>query len=209
MIPENLIRVLSVDDHHIFREGLANIIRQQPDMKLVAQASNGPDGIQQFREHLPDVTIMDLRLPDLSGIDALIAIRNEFPNARIIMLTTFDGDAEVQRAMKAGASGYFLKSGPPEELMEAIRKVQAGNKRLQPELASQMVECLDQETLSERETEVLKQVAAGRRNLEISKRLFISEDTVKAHLRHIIEKLGARDRTHAVAIAERRGIIRF
>jgi DNA-binding NarL/FixJ family response regulator len=152
---------------------------------------------------------MDLRLPGQSGIDAMMAIRADFTNARIIILTTFDGDVEVQRALEAGACGYFLKSMPPNELVEAIRQVHAGNKRVQTELAAQLAEHMGEEGLTARETQVLEQMVAGHRNREIGKRLFISEETVKVHLKHIMEKLAARDRTHAVAIADRRGIVRF
>ena len=208
MSPQN-IKILSVDDHQVLREGIATIINNQPDMQLVAQASSGPEAIRQYREHRPDITLMDVRMPGQSGIDALMAIRAEFPNARIIMFTTFDGDVEVQRALEAGACGYVLKSMPPNELIAAIRQVHAGSKRVQAELAAQLAEHMGEEGLTARETEVLKQVVAGNRNREIGEHLFISEETVKVHLKHIMEKLGARDRTHAVAIAERRGIIRF
>ena len=203
------IRIFSIDDHPLMREGIAAIIRNEPDMLLVAEASNGHEAIQGFREHRPDITLMDLRLPGLSGIDAMIAIRSEFPDARIVILTTFDGDVEVQRALRAGACGYLLKSTPPNELVEAIRQVYAGNKRVQPELAMQVAEHMGEDGLSAREIEVLEQVVAGQRNREIGKRLFISEETVKIHLKHIMEKLGAKDRTHAAAIANRRGIVRF
>jgi DNA-binding NarL/FixJ family response regulator len=203
------IRVLSVDDHHLLQQGIAAVITSEPDMQLVAQASSGPEAILLFREHLPDITLMDLRLPGLSGIDAMIAIRAEFPKARIVMLTTFDGDAEVQRALRAGASGYFLKSAPPRDLVAAIRHVHAGNKRIQPEVLAQIAEHMGEEDLTAREIEVLKLVVGGRRNREIGTELYISEETVKVHLKHIMEKLGARDRTHAVALAERRGIIRI
>jgi len=209
MSPDNLIRILSVDDHHLLREGIATVINDQPDMRVISQASSGPEAIQQFREHRPDITLMDLRLPGMSGIDALIAIRAEFPDARVVVLTTFGGDVEVQRALQAGACGYFLKSAPPNELVEAIRQIHAGKKRVQTDLAAQLAEHMGEDALSAREIEVLEQVVAGRRNREIGEKLFISEETVKVHLKHIMEKLGARDRTHAVAIAERRGIIRL
>jgi DNA-binding NarL/FixJ family response regulator len=209
MNPDKIIGIMTVDDHHLIREGIATIINNQPDMRQVSQASNGTEAIRQYREHRPDITLMDVRMPGLSGIDALMAIRAEFADARIVMLTTFDGDVEVQRALRAGACGYFLKSTPPNELVEAIRQVHAGNKRVQPELATQVAEHMGEDGLSAREIEVLEQVVAGRRNREIGERLFISEETVKIHLKHIMEKLGAKDRTHAAAIANRRGIVRF
>ncbi len=203
------IRVLSVDDHPLLRQGIAAIINSQPDMLLVAEASSGSEGIQKFRAHQPDVTLMDLRLPDMSGIDTVIAIRTEFSDARIIMLTTFEGDVEVQRALEAGARGYMLKSMPPKELVEVIRQVHAGKKRVPAELAAQLAEHLSDEALTEREVDVLRHVAGGNRNRDIAERLFISEETVKVHVKHIMEKLGASDRTQAVAIAVRRGIIQL
>jgi len=201
------IRILTVDDHPLMRGGIAAMIRTQPDMLLVAEAASGSDGVTRFREHQPDIALMDLLLPDMSGIDALIAIRSEFHHARVIMLTTFDGDAEIQRALAAGAQGYLLKSMPPAELVKGIREVHAGRKRIPPEIAAQIAEHLSDEPLSAREIEVLQAVAAGNRNRDIADRLFISEETVKVHVRHIMEKLGARDRTAAVAIGVRRGIL--
>jgi DNA-binding NarL/FixJ family response regulator len=201
------IRVLSVDDHPLLREGLAAVINNQPDMVLIAQACNALEAIQQFRKHLPDVTLMDLRLPDKSGIDAMIAVRAEFPEARVIMLTTFEGDVEIQRALEAGARGYLLKSMPPKELVEVIRQVHAGKKRIPPQLAAQLAEHLSDEDLTPREIEVLGQIAGGNRNRDIAEKLFITEETVKVHIKHIMEKLGASDRTQAVAIGVRRGII--
>ena len=178
-------------------------------MLLVAQASSGMEAIQKFREHEPDVTLMDLRLPDLSGIDAMIAIRTEFSEARIIMLTTFEGDVEIQRALEAGARGYLLKNMPPRDLVEVIRQVHAGKKRVPPEVAAQLAEHLSDESLTPREIDVLQHVAGGNRNRDIAERLFISEETVKVHIKHIMDKLGASDRTQAIAIAVRRGIIQL
>jgi DNA-binding NarL/FixJ family response regulator len=185
------------------------VIKDQADMTLVAEAANAHDAIQLFRELCPDVTLMDLRLPDMSGIDALIAIRAEFPEARIIMLTTFDGDVEVKRALQAGARGYMLKSMPPKELVDAIRQVNAGRRRIPAQVAGFLAEHMGEESLSDREVEVLKHVADGNGNREIGQRLSISEETVKIHLRHIMEKLGASDRTQAVTIAVRRGIMQL
>ena len=203
------IRVFSVDDHPLLIEGIAAIINSQPDMKMVAQAACGSDAIRKFREHLPDVTLMDLRLPDMSGIDAMIAIRNEFPEARIVMLTTFEGDVEIQRALGAGARGYLLKSMPPRELVGVIRQVHAGKKRIPSEVAVRLAEHLGEEDLTPREMDVLRHAANGNRNRDIAEKLFISEETVKVHIKHIMEKLGASDRTQAVAVALRRGIIQL
>jgi DNA-binding NarL/FixJ family response regulator len=201
------IRVLCVDDHPLLQQGLAAAIRDEPDMLLVAQAATGQEAIRKYRENIPDVTLLDLRLPDMSGIDAMIAIRSEFPEARIVILTTFAGDAEIQRALAAGARGYVLKSTPPKDLMDIIRQVNTGKKRIPSEIAAYLAEHYSDDDLTGREIEVLTLIADGRRNREIAERLFISEETVKVHVKHIMEKLDAADRTQAVAIAVRRGII--
>ena len=203
------IRVLSVDDHPLLREGIAAVINNQPDMSLVALATSGTEAIQRYREHRPDVTLMDLRLPDVSGIDAMIAIRAEFPDARVMMLTSFDGDVEIERALRAGARGYVLKSLPPRELAEAIRDVHAGRKRIPADVAAHLAEHMGEEGLTQRERDVLTRVAGGLRNRDIGEELAITEETVKVHMRNILGKLSARDRTEAVTIALRRGIIQL
>ncbi|MGO9516927.1 MAG: response regulator [Candidatus Korobacteraceae bacterium] len=207
MNDQTRIRVLSVDDHPLLREGIATLINNQPDMCIVGEASSGREALERFRELHPDITLMDVRLPDMSGIDAMIAIRKEFPEARVIMLTTSEGDVEVQRALEGGARGYMLKSMPPKDLVEAIRQVHAGKKRIPPSIAAHLAEHYSDESLTAREIEVLQQIAGGNRNRDIGERLFISEETVKVHIKHIMDKLGASDRTQAVAIAVRRGII--
>jgi DNA-binding NarL/FixJ family response regulator len=189
------------------REGIEAVIGHESDMVLAGEACDGQEAIRRFREIQPDITLMDMRLPDMNGIDAMITIRTEAPAARIIMLTTFEGDAEIQRALEAGAQGYMLKSMPRKQLVEMIRRVHAGKKLIPPQVAAHVAEHLGEEPLSKREIEVLEKVAGGNRNIDIAVRLFISEETVKGHLKHIMEKLGARDRTEAVAIAVRRGII--
>jgi len=205
----NCIRVLSIDDHPLVREGVGTIVNGQADMSLVGTASNGKEGIEAFRALSPDVTLMDLRLPDLSGLDVMIAIRSDFPDARVIVLTTFEGDVDVQRALKAGARGYLLKSMPSRQMVDTIRQVHAGKKCVPPEIAADIAEHLGDEVLSRRELEILQEVAAGHRNRDIAARLFIAEETVKVHVKHIRDKLGASDRTQAVTIAARRGFIRL
>jgi DNA-binding NarL/FixJ family response regulator len=203
------IRILTVDDHPLLQEGISKVILKQPDMMLAATASNGHDAIQYFRKCVPDVTLMDLRLPDMSGIDAMLAIRSEFPNARVIMLTTFEGDAEIQRALAAGARAYLLKTMPSKELVDVIRQVHAGKKRIPNEIAARLAEHYSDDALTNREIEVLAQIASGNRNRDIADKLFITEETVKVHVHRIMQKLGASDRTQAVAIGVRRGIIQL
>jgi DNA-binding NarL/FixJ family response regulator len=203
------IRVLSIDDHPLVREGLAALIDDQPDMRIVGQGSTGHEAIRLFRDLQPDVTLMDVRLPDISGIDAMITIRSKFPEARVIMVTSSEGDVEMQRALEGGARGYMLKSMPPQELLEAIRKVYTGKKAIPAEIATHLANHMSDEALTSREVEILQQVAEGNRNRDIAERFFISEGTVKVHIKHIMEKLGANDRTQAITIAVRRGIIRL
>src|ERR1700689_2191457 len=201
------IRILTVDDHPLLREGIAALVNAESDMKLVAEASNGQEAIEQFRLHRPDVTLMDLQMPALNGIEAIIGIRSEFPEARIIVLTTYAGDVQVVRALKAGARGYILKGHVRRELLDAIRAVHAGQKRIPPEVAAELAEHAAEDELSSREIDVLRLIAGGNANKEIAGQLFIAEDTVKSHVTNILAKLGANDRTHAVTIGLKRGII--
>jgi DNA-binding NarL/FixJ family response regulator len=207
MNANNPIRILTVDDHPVLRRGIAAILEGEPDMVLVAEASNGPEAIAQFRTHQPDVTLMDLQMPEMNGIDTILAIREEFPNARIIVLTTYSGGAQAVRAFKAGASGYLLKGMVRKELVETIRSVHAGRKRIPSEIAIEMAEHQADDALTEREIEVLRLVAAGNSNKIVADHLAISEETVKGHMRSILSKLSTNDRTHAVTIALKRGII--
>ena len=201
------IRVLTVDDHAVLRQGIAALVNGESDMKLVAEASDGQEAIDKFRLHQPDVTLMDLQMPTLNGIEAIIGIRSEFPNARIIVLTTYTGDVQVSRALKAGARGYILKGLVRRELLDTIRAVHAGQKRIPPEVAAELAEHATEGDLTAREIDVLQLVAAGNANKEIAGRLSIAEDTVKSHVSNILSKLGANDRTHAVTIGLKRGII--
>ena len=201
------IRILTVDDHQLLREGIAAVLEGQPDMVLVGQASNGREAIECFRQHRPDVTIMDLRMPDMGGIEAITAIRAEFPNARVIVLTTYAGDVQAAEALKAGASGYLLKNLVRKELLETIRAVYAGKRRVPPEIATEIAEHIADDALTVREIDVLRRVAAGKSNKVIAAELDISEGTVKTHMKSILPKLDASDRTHAVMIALKRGIL--
>jgi len=207
MSSDGSIRILTVDDHPILREGIAAILAAEPDFDLVGEANNGREAVDQFRTHHPDVTLMDLQMPHMNGIDAIRAIRREFPDARIIVLTTYSGDAQAVRAFEAGAFGYLLKSMLRKELIETIRTVHGGKKRIPPEIAVEMAEHHTDDLLTDREVEVLRHVAAGNANKVIADRLKISEETVKAHMKNILSKLSANDRTHAVTIALKRGMI--
>jgi DNA-binding NarL/FixJ family response regulator len=201
------IRIITVDDHPMLREGIAAVLATEADMVLVGEASNGREGIEQFRAHRPDVTLMDLQMPVMNGTEAIIAIRKEFPDARIIVLTTYSGDAQAARAFEAGAVGYLLKNMVRKELVETIRSVHSGKKRIPPEIAVGIAEHHSDDALTEREIQVLRQVAAGNANKMVAYNLDLSEETIKAHMKNILSKLGARDRTHAVTIALKRGII--
>lgn len=209
MVQAKPIRILSVEDHPVFRQGLAAIVSAERDMLLVGQASNAVDAVAEFRRHRPDITLMDVRLPGTDGTDALIAIRGEFPQARIIMLTTSDGDGDIQRAMRAGASGYILKSIHMEELLSVIRSVHAGRRHISPEVAARLAEHLGDDDLTARELDVLRLIRDGHRNKQIADQLAISENTVNFHIKNLVDKLQANDRTHAVTIALRRGLLQI
>ena len=202
-----MIRILTVDDHQLLREGIAAVLESQEDMKLVAQASNGREAVDNFRRLRPDVTLMDLRMPDMSGIEAITEIRGEFPDARIVVLTTYAGDAQAAAALKAGAAGYLLKNLVRKELLETIRAVHSGKRRVPPEIATEIAEHVADDALTARELDVLRRVAAGKSNKLIAVELDISEGTVKTHMKSILPKLDASDRTHAVMIALKRGIL--
>ena len=209
MSDEQKIKILICDDHPIMRFGIAAIIQSHPNMTVAGQAGTAEEAIRLFWEHRPDITLMDLRLPDISGIEALIAIRAHSPSARVIVLTTFEGDAEIRRALEAGAQSYLLKSFPRKQILETIRKVHAGKRQVPPEVAAHLAEHIGNESLSGREIQVLEKIAIGKKNGEIATLLFITEETVKNHVKHILGKLGASDRTEAVTIGFRRGIIRL
>jgi DNA-binding NarL/FixJ family response regulator len=207
MSNSGLIRVLAVDDHALLRNGIAGLVNAEPDMKMIAEAATGVEAIKQFRQHRPDITLMDLQMPDMSGIEAIIGIRDDFPEARIIVLTTYSGDVQVVRALRAGARGFLLKGRVNRELLDVIRAVHVGHKRIPPEIATELAEHAGEENLSARELEVLGLVARGNANKEIAARLAITEETVKSHITKILAKLRANDRTHAVTIGLKRGII--
>ena len=201
------IRIMTVDDHPVLRQGIAALISDQPDMTLVAEATNGREAIQQFRAHRPDVTLMDLQMPEMNGLDAMIAIRGEFADARIIVLTTYTGDVQARRAIQAGARAYLLKNSLHKELLDTIRAVHAGRKNLSPEVSFELAEHSAEDTLSPLEVRVLGLIAQGNSNKEIAALLSVTEDSVKGHVRNILSKLGANDRTHAAMIGVKRGII--
>lgn len=209
MAQDKPIRILSVEDHPVFRHGLSTIISSQPDMQLVAQAANAVEAVAEFRRHRPDITLMDLRLPGTNGTDALIQIRGQFSQARIIMLTTTDSDGEIQRAMRAGAAAYLLKSMPADELLAVVRTVHGGKRHIPAEVAGRLAEHLGEEDLTAREMEVLRLIRDGNRNKQIADLLSIAETTVNFHIKNLVDKLGANDRTHAVTIAVRRGLLQI
>jgi DNA-binding NarL/FixJ family response regulator len=203
----NLIRILTVDDHPLLRKGIASLVNAEPDLKLVAEASNGKEAIDAFRSHRPDVTLMDLQMPEVDGLEAIDAIRREFPEARIVVLTTYSGDTRALRALKAGARGYILKGHVHKELLDTIRAVHAGQKRIPPEIAAELADHAIDDALTEREIDVLRLIADGNANKQIADHLSIGEATVKSHVTNILSKLGANDRAHAVTIGLKRGII--
>ncbi len=203
----NMIRILTVDDHALLRKGIASLVNVEPDMKLVAEASNGEEAVEQFRSHRPDVTLMDLQMPGLNGIDAIIRILGEFSDARIIVLTTYTGDIQVLRALRAGARAYILKGHVHKELLETIRAVHAGKKRIPPDIANALAEHAADDELTEREIDVLRLIAGGNSNKQIADQLSVGEATIKSHVTNILSKLGANDRSHAVTIGLKRGIV--
>ena len=205
--PPRPIRILLADDHHVLRQGVRALAADERDMEFVAEASSGREAIEEFRKHRPDVVLMDLQMPDMNGIDAMITIRNEFPDARFIVLTTYAGDVQISRALKAGARAYLLKSLLRRELLDTIRAVHAGQKRIPAEVAAQVADHLADDSLTSREIDVLKLIAAGNANKIVADKLSITEETVKGHVKSILSKLGANDRTHAVTIGLKRGII--
>jgi DNA-binding NarL/FixJ family response regulator len=205
--PSSPIRILLADDHHVLRQGVRALAADERDMEFVAEASSGREAIEEFRKHRPDVVLMDLQMPDMNGIDAMIAIRNEFPDARFIILTTYAGDVQISRALKVGARAYLLKSLLRRELLDTIRAVHAGQKRIPAEVAAQVANHLADDSLTSREIDVLKLIAAGNANKIVADKLSITEETVKGHVKSILSKLGANDRTHAVTIGLKRGII--
>lgn len=205
--PHNLIRILTVDDHPLLRKGIAALVNAEADLKLVAEASNGKEALEAFRSHQPDVTLMDLQMPEVDGLEAIDNIRREFPGARIIVLTTYGGDVQVLRALKAGARAYILKGHVHKELLETIRAVHAGQKRVPPEIAAELADHAVDDALTDREIDVLRLIASGNSNKQIADRLTIGESTVKSHISNILSKLGANDRAHAVTIGLKRGVI--